>query len=178
MKIYTKTGDKGLTSLADGKRVPKNDARIEAYGNVDELIAFTGWLRDKDTTNAKVEELLEVQRRLMVITALLSGSDPGKFGDKLKLNEESVVALEKQIDRMNRYIEPLEKFVIPGGHELISVCHVARTVSRRAERSVITLAESYQVPGVIIRYLNRLSDYFFVLSRWFTTRLDIAEVPW
>ncbi|MBN1597671.1 MAG: cob(I)yrinic acid a,c-diamide adenosyltransferase [Bacteroidales bacterium] len=178
MKIYTKTGDTGTTALIGGKRVPKNHKRIEAYGTVDELIAILGVVRDflKDTDFG--EEIIEIQDKLMTCAAILA-TDCDDCDVKVpKLSEGSIVWLEKRIDEMDSRLIPLTHFILPGGHPAVSFCHVARTICRRAERAVIAIQEFSTVPGEIIRYLNRLSDYLFTLSRLVAVDFQASEIPW
>lgn len=178
MKIYTKTGDKGQTSLIGGTRVPKHHIRIEAYGTVDELNSWMGMLRDSITEAATVELILEIQDRLFTIGSSLA-SDPEKSKMKLpELHEEDIAALETAIDKMNEALPPMRNFVLPGGHPTVSHCHIARCVCRRAERCTIALAETSSVNELVIKYLNRLSDYLFVLSRKLTQDLGAEEKPW
>jgi cob(I)alamin adenosyltransferase len=178
MKIYTKKGDKGATSLIGGKRVQKNHQRIDAYGTVDELIAGVGVIRDHIKNNELIDQLIQVQDQLMVCAAILA-TDCDDCDVKIpKLSEESIVWIETSIDNMDNKLPPLSSFILPGGHPAVSFCHVARTVCRRAERVVISLSESATVPDIVIRYLNRLSDYFFVLSRALTVELKAIEIPW
>jgi cob(I)alamin adenosyltransferase len=178
MKIYTKTGDKGQTSLLGGTRVPKHHIRIEAYGTVDELNSWIGLIRDQQTDDNSARVLIEIQDRLFTAGAILA-SDPEKSKVKIPaLSEEDVLLLEKEIDKMNETLPEMRSFVLPGGHNTVSYCHIARCVCRRAERNVIHLSEASAVPEIVIKYLNRLSDYLFVLSRKFTQDLSAAEIPW
>lgn len=178
MKIYTKTGDTGKTALIGGMRVLKADPRIEAYGTIDELIAFTGLLRD-GLVNPDIKSiLLKVQDRLMVIASLLAAQDEASARALPQLKEQDVVVLEKEIDRMEEHLEPLRSFVIPGGHPLVSHCHICRTICRRAERRVIILPGTLSSFALIIKYLNRLSDFLFVLSRLISKELQVEEIPW
>jgi cob(I)alamin adenosyltransferase len=178
MKIYTKTGDKGQTSLIGGTRVPKHHIRIEAYGTVDELNSWIGLLRDQSIDEGSRTLLLEIQDRLFTIGSSLA-SDPEKSKMKIPdLKEEDVALLEKEMDRMNEDLPEMRSFVLPGGHPTVSYCHIARCVCRRAERNTIHLSESGFVDGLVIKYLNRLSDYLFVLSRKFTKDLGASETPW
>lgn len=178
MKIYTKTGDKGQTSLIGGTRVPKHHIRIEAYGTVDELNSFIGLIRDQDINEHYKEILIEVQDRLFTIGSLLA-SDPVKSKMKLpQIHEEDVILLEKEIDEMNDVLPEMRSFVLPGGHSTVSYSHLARCVCRRAERNTIRLAEMDKVDEIIIKYLNRLSDYLFVLSRKLSHDLGAKETPW
>jgi cob(I)alamin adenosyltransferase len=178
MKIYTKTGDKGQTSLIGGKRVPKYHIRIEAYGTVDELIAFTGLLRDQNLNIHIKDILLQIQDDLMVCSAILASDCDDCSAKVPTLKNENILLLEHEIDSMEANLIPLNSFIIPGGHPAVSYCHVARTVCRRAERLVIRLMDESLLPDVIIIYLNRLSDYFFVLSRKIASDLQIVEYNW
>lgn len=178
MKIYTKTGDKGTTSLIGGKRVPKYNLRIEAYGTVDELISYVGLLRDQGTSPHIQSSLLEIQDKLMVLAAILA-TDCEDCEIKLPtLKEKDITFLEKEIDAMDQELPPLRSFVYPGGHTTVSFCHIARTVCRRAERISIQLSEQLYVPEDVLKYLNRLSDYLFVLARKLGKDLNIEEIPW
>jgi cob(I)alamin adenosyltransferase len=178
MKVYTKTGDAGDTSLFGGKRVPKYDIRIEAYGTSDELNSWIGLIRDQDIDPNYKKILIEVQDRIFTLGATLA-ADPEKT--KLKkpdLTEEDILLLEKEMDAMDEALPPMKSFVLPGGHTTVSYCHVARCVCRRCERLTIRLAADAHVDSLVIKYLNRLSDYLFVLSRKLTQDLNAEEVPW
>ncbi|QYH38816.1 cob(I)yrinic acid a,c-diamide adenosyltransferase [Algoriphagus sp. NBT04N3] len=178
MKIYTKTGDQGITSLLGGVRVPKSDLRIDAYGTIDELNSYVGLLRDQEVNNSRSDILKEIQDRLFTIGADLA-TVPGK--DKVKkpdLHAEDIQMLEHQMDSMEADLPPLTAFILPGGHQSVSFCHLARTVCRRAERLAVELASYEQVNEMVIQYLNRLSDYFFVLGRKMAQELDVEEVTW
>jgi cob(I)alamin adenosyltransferase len=178
MKIYTKTGDKGQTSLIGGTRVPKHHIRIEAYGTVDELNSYIGLIRDQEIDPAYREVLIEVQDRLFTIGSSLA-SDPEKSKMKIPdLKEEDIAYLEKEIDKMNDVLPEMRSFVLPGGHTTVSYCHIARCVCRRAERNTIHLSESEFVADLVIKYLNRLSDYLFMLSRKLAHDLGASETPW
>jgi cob(I)alamin adenosyltransferase len=178
MKIYTKTGDKGTTSLFGGKRVSKSDLRIDSYGTIDELNAFVGLLRDQDVNHERKAYLIEIQDRLFTIGSILA-TEPGNTKVKIPtLQEGDVVALEQQIDQMETKLPPMKFFVLPGGHTSISFGHVARTVCRRAERLVIALDQQQKVDELVIKYLNRLSDYLFVLCRLMAQELGVEETPW
>ncbi len=178
MKIYTKTGDKGTTALFGGKRVSKSDARINAYGTVDELNAYIGLIRFKEIDLHTQEILGEIQDRLFTLGSILA-SEPGKNNLKTPdLNESDVELLEKEIDRMNETLPGLKTFVLPGGNDVIAFTHVARCVCRRAEREVVFLSQNDVVPDIIVKYLNRLSDYLFVLSRKFSFDFKVPEIPW
>lgn len=178
MKIYTKTGDEGSTGLFGGKRVSKAELRIEAYGTIDELNSYVGLLRDQKVNQSRKNVLVRIQDRLFTIGSLLA-TEPGNTKVKVPaLKEEDVVMLEKEIDDMESALEPMKSFVLPGGHESVSFGHITRTVCRRAERLVIRLHHEEPVNAVIIHYLNRLSDYFFVLCRKMTKELNAEETPW
>ncbi len=178
MKIYTKTGDTGKTSLLGGRRVSKADLRIDAYGTVDELNSYIGLLRDQDVNKVRNTLLKEIQDRLFTIGATLA-SEPGKQNIKRPdLHPEDLAILEKEIDEMEAKLSPLKHFILPGGHQVVSFCHIARTVCRRTERCVIYLMETEFVDEIIVQYLNRLSDYLFVLGRLIAKELEIEEVTW
>lgn len=178
MKIYTKTGDTGLTSLIGGTRVPKSSLRIECYGTVDELNAHLGLVRDQDVNAARRPVLKEIQDRLFTIGAALA-ADPEKAHRKLPdLHAADVTLLEDEMDQMSARLPELRAFVLPGGHPAVSHAHVARCVCRRAERLVIHLGEESFVAELVVVYLNRLSDYLFVLSRAMTHELGAEEVTW
>ena len=178
MKIYTKTGDKGKTSLIGGTRVPKSHLRIEAYGTIDELNSYIGLLSDQPVNTARHSTLREIQDRLFTIGSSLA-SDPDKSKMKIPdLLEADVKLLEGEIDKMNEVLPALRSFVLPGGHQSISFGHLARTVCRRAERTVIALQEIDFVVDLVVQYLNRLSDYLFTLCRMMHQDLDVEETPW
>jgi cob(I)alamin adenosyltransferase len=177
-KIYTKTGDKGKTALIGGTRVPKYDERIEAYGTLDELNAFVGLLRDHSVDEHAKKILLEIQRRLFDAESLLAHDQNKKVNNLPELKEEDVRLLEEEIDQMNEQLPALTAFILPGGHPVVSYCHVCRTVCRRAERLTIKIAEKYEVSALVIQYLNRLSDYFFVLGRKFAKDFKVDETVW
>lgn len=178
MKVYTKTGDQGITSLLGGKRVPKSDLRIDAYGTIDELNSFLGLLRDQKVNEKRTVFLKEIQDRLFTIGADLA-TVPGK--DKVKkpdLHREDIESLEHEMDVMETELPMLTAFILPGGHQSVSFCHVARTVCRRGERIIVALASIEPVSELVIQYLNRLSDYLFVLGRKMAQELNIEEVTW
>jgi cob(I)alamin adenosyltransferase len=178
VKIYTKTGDQGTTALFGGLRLPKSDLRIEAYGTVDELNSYVGLLRDQDVNSVRKEILIEIQDRLFTIGSILA-TEPGNTKVKIpSLQESDIVLLEKEIDRMDAQLPPMKFFVLPGGHPSVSIGHVVRTVCRRAERLVIALNVQSEVNALVIKYLNRLSDYFFMLCRMMAHELKIEETPW
>jgi len=178
-KIYTKTGDSGQTSLIGGTRVPKYHERIEAYGTLDELNSFVGLIRDQDIDARLKQVLIEIQDRLFTCETMLA-VDPEKAPlRKLpEVSEPDIILLENEIDRMNEELPPLANFILPGGHMAVSFCHVARTVCRRAERTTLQLSLQSPVNPLIIKYLNRLSDYLFVLSRKLGKDLNAVETRW
>ncbi len=178
MKIYTKTGDEGTTGLLGGIRVSKAHYRVEAYGTVDELNAHLGLVGDQSVNAGRKEFIRAIQDRLFSIGAHLASSS-----DQLKkplpdLKAEDINTLEKAIDEMEESLPEMKNFIIPGGDPAVSYCHIARCVCRRAERWVIHLHQKEPVNLVIIQYLNRLSDYLFVLSRKMAHELQIDEIPW
>jgi len=177
MKIYTKTGDTGKTSLFGGKRVDKNDIRIEAYGTVDELNSFIAQLISQLHNIGEEENLSQVQRRLFTIGSILA-SDPDKELPTPDILDTDIVLLENAMDNMESELEPLKTFILPGGSAANSSAHICRTITRRAERRVITLAQEAEVPAIVVQYLNRLSDYFFMLSRFIAVKEGHDEVPW
>ncbi len=178
LKIYTKTGDKGQTSLIGGTRVPKHHIRIESYGTIDELNSHIGLIRDQEIDEHSQTILIEIQDRLFTIGASLA-SDPKKSKMKIPdLREEDITLLEKEMDEMDKFLPEMRSFVLPGGHTTVSFCHIARCVCRRAERLTIQLSEEDFVADLVIKYLNRLSDYLFVLSRKLNQDLHTKEVSW
>ena len=178
MKIYTKKGDEGQTSLLGGKLLPKSDLRIESYGTVDELNSYIGLTRDLIGDEHKRSALLEIQDRLFTIGSALA-SDPSKSNLKTPdLLPSDVTFLENKIDEMEEALPEMKSFILPGGHPAVSTCHVARCVCRRAERHVVLLASQEKVDKQIIQYLNRLSDYLFVLARAVARDLNIRDIPW
>jgi len=179
-KIYTKTGDKGTTSLIGGTKVPKSHLRIEAYGTIDELNSYIGLCKDLINDKSINTILQETQDRLFTIGSSLA-CDPVKE-PKMKipdLKEEDVTLLEKEIDRMNDIIPAMKSFVLPGGHSTVSHLHIARCVCRRAERCCVRLElETLEIDPLILKYLNRLGDYLFVLARYTAHLLNAPEIPW
>ena len=185
MKIYTKTGDKGTTALFGGTRVPKHHIRIESYGTVDELNSQMGLLRDQQIDEHTVNIILEIQDRLFTIGSILA-TDPEKA--KLKSGEErlnidkisdrDIELLEQEMDVMNEQLPPMTHFVLPGGHQTVSFCHIARCVCRRAERLATALHDLEPFDEKVLRYLNRLSDYLFVLARKLSKDLHAREIQW
>jgi cob(I)alamin adenosyltransferase len=177
-KIYTKTGDKGETSLIGGVRVPKYHLRIESYGTVDELNSYIGLVKDSITDSHLKSILYEIQDRLFTVGSVLA-SDPEKSKMKIPdVHTSDVDLLEKEMDEMEKTLPELKNFILPGGHPSVSYCHLARCVCRRAERLVVHLASESEVPPIISIYLNRLSDYLFMLSRKVAQEVGAPEIPW
>ena len=178
MKIYTKKGDDGFTSLIGGTRVSKAAIRIEAYGTIDELNSYIGWVRDLSSRDDQKNVLIEIQDRLFTIGSHLA-SDPEKSKMNLpELKETDITFLENKIDEMNDELPEMKSFILPGGHQAVSCCHVARCICRRAERAVVLLSENETVNKQIIIYLNRLSDFLFVLARILSKDFSALEIPW
>ena len=185
MKIYTKTGDEGTTALFGGSRVPKHSMRIESYGTVDELNSFVGLIRSQAIDSHSKEILIQIQKKLFTIGSTLA-TDPkkailksGKERLKIeKVNEESIKLLEDEMDTMNNSLPDLTHFILPGGNDAVSYCHIARTVCRRAERRATMLHEVEPIDLMVIKYLNRLSDYLFVLARKLSKDMNADEIQW
>ncbi len=185
MNIYTKTGDKGMTSLFGGSRVLKSDLRIEAYGTIDELNAQMGLLRDNISQHIFRNELLKIQNQLFTIGSMLATNPDKKTLKNGKerlniplINTEDVFYLEHQIDKMNSSLPKMTHFIIPGGHPTVSLCHITRNVCRRAERRIVALSQDSFVNNTIIIYINRLSDYLFVLARKLSVENQVNEILW
>ncbi len=185
MKIYTKTGDKGKTSLIGGTRVPKHDLRIEAYGTVDELNSFMGLLRDKIKDETLKKTIIKIQNELFNLGAFLA-LDPAKKRlpngknrlDLPVIDQTAIEGLELQIDQLNEELPPMTHFILPGGHETVSTCHICRSIARRTERKITALAEVSEIEENWIKYINRLSDYLFVLARKLSKDLQVKEIKW
>lgn len=178
MKVYTKGGDKGKTSLLGGVRLPKSDIRIHVYGSVDELNSYLGLLADQPVNKERAEFLRQVQGVLFTMGSHLA-ADSGYNSKKLPVPDPNVVEqLELAIDRMDAELPALRSFVLPGGHQSVSFCHIARSVARRAERMAVTLHQQEPLDEWILIYLNRLSDYLFVLARYMAQVLGAQEIPW
>jgi cob(I)alamin adenosyltransferase len=185
MKIYTKTGDQGVTALFGGTRVPKDHARIESYGTVDELNSYIGLIRDQNIDSHYKIILEEIQDRLFTLGAILATppeKEVLKNGElrlkKLGIIEPDIAFLEKEIDSMEESLPPMTHFILPGGHSTVSHCHIARCICRRAERLTVHLSHNEPVPPIAIQYLNRLSDYLFVLARKLSKDLNAQEIQW
>ncbi|HOX83378.1 MAG TPA: cob(I)yrinic acid a,c-diamide adenosyltransferase [Chryseolinea sp.] len=178
MKIYTKTGDSGTTALFGGKRVSKANLRIDTYGTVDELNSYLGLVRDQEVNAKRKDTLIEIQDRLFTIGSILA-TEPENTKVKIPLlSEDDILFLEKEMDVMEAELPSMKSFVLPGGHQAVSFCHVARTVCRRTERLTISLNTQEAINPLVIKYLNRLSDYLFMLSRKMTHELGAEETPW
>jgi cob(I)alamin adenosyltransferase len=178
MKIYTKKGDKGKTGLIGGTRVSKASLRIESYGTVDELNSWLGVIRDGEIKSNYQEQLIEIQDRLFTVGSSLA-CDPEKSSMKIPdLLNKDVKLLEKWMDEMNQELEPMRSFILPGGNQTSSFCHVARCICRKAERNVVVLSENEFVAELVLMYLNRLSDYLFVLARKIAKDQGAIDHPW
>ena len=185
MKIYTKTGDKGTTALFGGTRVPKHHIRIESYGTIDELNSHIGLIRDQAIDLIHKKILMEIQDRLFTVGAILA-TDPEKATlkngkDRLnipKISESDIKLLEDNMDNMNAALPPMTNFILPGGHQTVSFCHIARTVCRRAERLASHLNDMEPFQPETLMYINRLSDYLFVLARKLSHELQAEEIKW
>ncbi len=176
MKIYTKKGDKGTTSLLSGGRIPKDDLRLEAFGTLDELSSYLGLVRDLSGDSDYAATLLRIQKDLMTLSAgLAAGTDKKNVP---LLQDEETPFLEEEIDRMNETLPPLTRFILPGGDPLASHCHIARTICRRAERRSVPLLRSDPSLDKTVQFLNRLSDYLFVLARYVTHQRNKNETYW
>ncbi|WP_299123582.1 cob(I)yrinic acid a,c-diamide adenosyltransferase [uncultured Winogradskyella sp.] len=185
MKVYTKTGDKGTTALFGGTRVPKHHIRIDSYGTIDELNSYIGLIRDQDIDQLYKNTLMEIQDRLFTVGAILA-TDPEKATLKSgkarlnipKISNEDIEKLEKEMDNMEASLPPMTHFVLPGGHQTVSFCHIARTVCRRAERLASHLNDIEPFQPETLMYINRLSDYLFVLARKLSHDLQAEEIKW
>ena len=178
MKIYTKKGDSGTTGLIGGTRILKSSLRIESYGTIDELNSYIGVVRDQGIDIKYIEQLIEIQDRLFTIGSSLA-SDPEKSNMKIPdLKSEDISLLENWMDDMDAELPEMKFFVLPGGHQAVSFCHVARCVCRRSERLIVDLSQHEFVAELVTAYINRLSDYLFVLSRKIAQDLNVNEQPW
>ena len=176
-RIYTKTGDQGTTSLFGGRRVSKSDLRIDSYGTVDELNSYLGLIRDLLPETQEKDILFDIQNRLFNLGSCLA-NDPEKPLVTPDINEKDLIQLESEIDRMNEVLPELKNFILPGGHPTVSQVHIARTICRRAERLVVALQQTETVELILIQYLNRLSDFLFVLARYAGQQLGAEEIVW
>jgi cob(I)alamin adenosyltransferase len=179
MRVYTRTGDDGTTGLIGGTRVQKFDLRLEAYGTVDELNSWIGLIRSQAINSVIIHDLIEIQNKLFVVGALLA-TDTAKVDnqDKLPCCENDILFLEERMDEILDSLPPLTSFLLPGGNNTVSYCHIARTVCRRAERRAYQLSAEAPVANQVLKYLNRLSDYLYVLSRKVAADDGIEEIPW
>lgn len=173
-KIYTKKGDKGMTCLIGNAQVVKYDLRVEAYGALDELNSYLGLLSDLGLPKDTIKTLRRIQKQVYTISSAVASDS--KHKNLFKVKKEEILFLENEIDKLSKNLLPLNHFLIPGGHIIVSHCHVARSVSRRAERRVINAAKTFKLSPEILAYLNRLSDYLFVLSRALSKQLKVKEV--
>ena len=185
MKIYTKTGDKGTTALFGGTRVKKYNLRIESYGTVDELNSYIGLIKDQEINSYIKESLLKVQNDLFTLGAMLATppeKETLKSGKERlnipKIDSDSILFLENEIDKMDALLPQMTHFILPGGHQSVSFCHIARCVCRRAERLSVELNDQENIHNDIIKYLNRLSDFLFVLARMLSKELLVEEIKW
>lgn len=180
MKIYTKTGDKGKTSLIGGTRVSKDDLRLDAYGTIDELNSFIGLLTTEELSSDTVVTLQNIQNKLFSVGShLATDRTKTKIKDASLIYESDILELEKEIDLMDATLPTLKHFVLPGGSKAGAICHVCRTITRRAERNIMKLVQSdIEIDDKILQYINRLSDYFFVLSRFITVNQGYTEIFW
>lgn len=178
MKIYTKTGDDGSTSIFGGDRVYKNHERVDAYGTVDELNSHIGFTADHLSDENTIQFLRRVQDRLFVIGSHLATIEEKFIKSLPVITEEDILALENKIDEYNETLPAMSHFILPGGHVSVSACHIARTVCRRAERNIVGVAQHEFIDPILIKYLNRLSDYLFVLARKILYDLNIQEIYW
>lgn len=180
-KIYTKQGDKGFTSLVGGNRVKKNSERLEAYGTLDELNSWIGMIRSYDISESIKDMLVNIQRKLFDLGSYLAYDEENakrKVDNLPMITTGDVTILEKEIDSLNEKLPSLVNFIMSGGDPQVSACHIARTVCRRAERRVVTMMQTYEVDAVILEYLNRLSDYLFVLARYIARDNHVDEILW
>ncbi len=185
MKIYTKTGDKGTTALFGGTRVPKNHLRIESYGTVDELNSYIGLIRDQDIDDLTKNSLIKIQNELFTVGAMLATppeKETLKNGKERlnipKIDDEAIQFLENEMDNMNNELPQMTHFILPGGHQTVSFCHISRCVCRRVERLSVALSHEDHVNSNVLMYLNRLSDYLFVLARKLSKDVKADEVKW
>jgi cob(I)alamin adenosyltransferase len=178
MKIYTKSGDKGKTSLLGGAKVEKSHMRIEAYGTIDELNSYIGLVCDQEINRQRTTLLRGIQNELFIIGSHLASGSAQDTSKLPQLTPELVHALEQAIDTMDQQLPELRNFLLPGGHQSVSFCHIARCVCRRAERRIVALSVTEEVSPLVITYLNRLSDYLFVLARKMGQELNAEEIPW
>jgi cob(I)alamin adenosyltransferase len=178
MKIYTKAGDRGISTLLGGNIVPKDHPRLEAYGTLDELNSWLGLIRDQLIDEEMRVSLLKIQDRIMVGSTILASEKTKTTASLPELHEKDINFLEIEIDRMDKLLKPLQSFILPGGHTTVSYCHLARTTCRRAERYSVKFIKNSEQTGILVKYLNRLSDYLFTLARKIAMDLKIEEIIW
>ena len=178
MKIYTRTGDDGTTSLVGGERINKNSDRLEAYGTVDELISWIGLIAALPETESYSEELTHIQDKLMHCAALLAAGVGARTERMIAPEPEDITSLEESIDRMESDLKPLSSFILPGGSIPVANIHICRTVCRRAERYILKVSSSFELDPLVVKYINRLSDYLFVLSRSVASETGKIQTPW
>lgn len=179
MKIYTKTGDKGTTSLIGGTRVSKNDQRIKAYGTVDELNSFLGWLRAKISPDENAKILLEIQNTLFAVGAnLATDQNKTKLGDFAKISDEKIQFLEQNIDKIDAKLPKINNFVIYGDNELSALCHVCRAIARRAEVEILSIDNQQIVDDNLLKFINRLSDFLFIFARFLSQKNGEKDFFW
>lgn len=178
MKIYTKAGDRGSSSLLGGNIVPKDHPRLEAFGTLDELNSWIGLIRDQLRDEGMREVLLKIQDRIMVGSTILASEKKNATPAIPELHEQDISFLEMEIDRMDKLLKPLQSFILPGGHTTVSYCHLARTICRKAERYSVKFIKNSEQTGILVKYLNRLSDYLFTLARKIALDLKIEEIIW
>jgi cob(I)alamin adenosyltransferase len=179
MKVYTKTGDKGTTALVGGKRVAKASVILEAYGTVDELNSWMGMTRDQANLDGISEQVIQIQNTLFNIGALLASEPKARVKYQLvDITTNDVAFLGQKIDEMETELPPITQFILPGGNTAISSAHIARTTCRRAERRILEIPAEHEVPEFVVPYINRLSDYLFVLARYITLKTNAQEIPW
>jgi cob(I)alamin adenosyltransferase len=178
MKIYTKTGDKGTTSLLSGDRVPKYDERIEAYGTIDELNSFVGLLRSGNFNDEDKAFLIKIQHHLFNIGSLLALGDKEVKFKMPEISKKDILEIEQEMDKIDSHLPKLKSFVLPGGEQSVAYCHVCRSICRRAERLIVKLSSTHKINETLIKYINRLSDYFFLLSRKIASEKGFEEIKW
>ena len=177
-KLYTRMGDRGETSLASGTRVGKDHPRLEAYGSIDELNAHLGMLQTVVPDPDEKERLTRIMKRVFIVSSTLAIDDPDQVHRVPQLLETDISELEQAMDRMTASLPPLRNFILPAGHPAVAQCHLARTVCRRAERAIIRLTRQVIVDPVLVRFINRLSDYLFILARKSAYDLGVGETTW
>lgn len=177
--VYTKTGDKGTTGLIGGTRVPKDHYRLEAYGTVDELNTHLGMIRSYPIDERSAKTLIRIQNQLFTIGSYLAtDAEVSDLRQRLKTEESEIEIMEREMDELEAALPPLRNFVLPGGHPAVAQCHISRTICRRAERRIVAMQAEVEVDQWVVRYINRLSDYCFVLSRHLAAYFGIEEIPW